>query len=417
MLNGLANSAPESAPKLACPAPSLLDQNVKMIQKRTRANFVLDAVVILLLGLPSPLLADEPASIKAKVLVHPGIAHTLPSIAFVKGKLEAGEQPWAQAWEQLEDSDYAKLRWRPRPRPHVARGPYGDPDLGASEFVRDGTAAYTHALKWALTGEEANARKSAEILDAWSQTLNRVTHHDAALLIGMCGHHYCNAAEVIKHTWDGWPEEDQAQFESMLREVWYPVIKDLYPSANGNWDASMLQTMSAMGVFLDDQAMFDRAVNYYLQGKGNGAVRNYFNDFGECQESGRDQTHTQMGLEYLANTCEIAWNQGIDLYGAYDNRLLKGFEYTAKFNLGFEVRYEPYKSFEGRYFYESISKRSRLRPMYEKVLNHYQNRKGLDAPFAKQAVARTRPESRGRSILPWGTLMFADQPASFDKPR
>jgi hypothetical protein len=151
--------------------------------------------------------------------------------------------------------------------------------------------------------------------------------------------------------------------------------------------------------------MFDRALHYYLEGKGNGAVRNYFNEFGQCQE---------MGLEYLANACETAWNQGVDLYGAHDNRLLKGFEYTAKFNLGFEVRYEPYKSYQGRYFYESISNKSRgrLRPMYEKVLNHYRNRKNVAAPFTEQAVSKTRPESRGGSVLPWSTLMYANQPSA-----
>ena len=158
-----------------------------------------------------------------------------------------------------------------------------------------------------------------------------------------------------------------------------------------------------------------------LNGKGNGAVRNYFKPSGQCQESGRDQAHTQMGLNFLACTCEIAWNQGVDIYGAYDNRLLKGFEYTAKFNLGFDVPYEPYRSFEGRYHYKSISddSRGRLQPIYEKVLNHYENRKGLEAEFTRQVVMKLREgsdgrRSRGRRSSPsgssaLGTLMFSGQ--------
>ena len=35
----------------------------------------------------------------------------------------------------------------------------------------------------------------------------------------------------------------------------------------------MIQTMLAMGIFLEDRPMFDRAVNYYLNGEGNGAIR------------------------------------------------------------------------------------------------------------------------------------------------
>jgi len=127
-----------------------------------------------------------------------------------------------------------------------------------------------------------------------------------------------------------------------------------------------------------------------------------------------------MGLDYLACTCEIAWNQGADLYSAFDNRLLKGFEYTAKYNLGFDVPYEPYRSFEGRYHYKKISdeSRSRLRPMFEKVLNHYANRKGLAATFTRQAAMKLRDGSNERrsrqrrtSSSAIDTLMVSGQPA------
>jgi len=150
-----------------------------------------------------------------------------------------------------------------------------------------------HALLWALTGKVAHAKKAAEIIGAWSSMLESIGNHDARLLVGMEGYDYCNAAELLKHTWDGWPQRDQARFEKMLRDIFYPIIKDFYPSANGNWDASMLQTMLAMGVYLDDRAMFDRGVDYYLKGEGNGAVRHYFKPSGQCQESGRGQGHTQ----------------------------------------------------------------------------------------------------------------------------
>ena len=349
-----------------------------------------------------------------RVFVHPGIAHSQASIDFVKARIAAGQEPWASAWEELETSRSARLDWKPKPQALVERGAYNNPDIGASEFLRDASASYTQALAWVLSDDAAHARKSAEILDAWSRTLRSVTNHDARLLIGMAGHQFCNAAELLRHTWDGWPEEEQERFRSMLREVWYPVIQDFYPSANGNWDASMLQTMMAMGVFLDDHSLLDRAVNYFRSGEGNGALRNYFNDFGQCQESGRDQAHTQMGLEYLANTCETAWNQGIDLYGDLDNRLLLGFEYTAKYNLGFDVPYEPFKSFEGRYHYKTISgkARGRLRPMYQRVFHHYHGRKGLPAPYTRQAISKSRRKKGGKSSLPWESLMYAKQPAS-----
>ncbi|MDQ8191056.1 alginate lyase family protein [Roseibacillus persicicus] len=353
------------------------------------------------------------ASTLAKAdFTHPGVAHSQDSLDFVRRMIAEEKQPWKQAWEELKDSRFASLAWKPQPYPHVERGSYNNPNIGSSDFTSDGSAAYTHALRWALSGEAAHAKKAAEILDAWSSTLESISNKDARLLVGMSGHQFVNAAELLKHTWDGWPESNQQQFSRMLREIFYPIIQDFYPSANGNWDASMMQTMIAMGVYLDDQEYFDRAVDYYRKGQGNGAIRNYFKESGQCQESGRDQGHTQMGLEFLANTAETAWLQGVDLYGEADNRLLKGFEYTAKYNLGEEVPYEPYKSFEGRYHYRKISddSRGRLRKMYEKVYNHYHNRRSLDAPWIKKAAIKNRPESRAGGCLPWCTLMYANNP-------
>ena len=349
--------------------------------------------------------------------VRPGISHNAAELEFIKAKLEVGSQPWEQAWDQLRDSSYAKLSWKPRPVANVERGAYNRPDIGGTFFLRDGMAAYTHALVWWFTREEAHAFKAAEILNAWSTTLESIGNHDAKLLIGMGGINYCNAAELLKYTWGKWPEEDQDAFRTMLRRVWYPVIEDFYPTANGNWDASMIQTMMAMGIHLDDQSMFQKAVDYFLEGEGNGAVNHYFNPLGQCQESGRDQAHTQMGLEYLVNAAEIAWKQGIDLYGAYDNRLAKGFEYTARYNLGEEVPFEYYESYRGRYKHDRISNKSRgrLRGMYEKAYNHYHNRMSMEMPWCDKAIKKTRPECGSGSSLPWSTLMYADQPAGLVK--
>lgn len=381
---------------------------------------VLSLFLILTLG--------APALIAAEGFVHPGVTHSKESIAFVRAKLAGGEEPWTAAWTRLRESRYADLDWQPDPHALVERGPSNDPDRGSSEFTDDGRAAYYHAVCWTLTHDKRHALKVAEILDAWSAKLEKVGHHDARLLIGMSGYNYVVAAELLRHTSTHWTAEGQARFETMLREVWYPVIVDFYPSANGNWDAAMLQVMLGMGVFLEDRAMFDRAKDYFLSGKGNGAIGNYFMASGQCQETGRDQAHTQMGLHFLVNTCEIAWIQGIDLYGALDNRLLAGFEYTSKYNLGYDVPYVPYKSFEGRYHYKKISddSRGRFQSFYERAYNHYHNRRGLDAPYTGKVAAKLRegltdPERdrerdrrrrRSRSA-PMDTLMFYGQPAAF----
>jgi hypothetical protein len=349
--------------------------------------------------------------------IHPGISHNQAELEFVKSKLKTSQQPWQQAWEEMSSSSFAELSWEPRPVSNVERGAYNKPDIGGSFFMRDASAAYTHALLWVLTGNKAHAVKAEEILNAWSSTLETIGNHDARLLVGMSGIQFCNAAELLKHSSYSWPKDKQEAFRTMLRKVLYPVIQDFYPTANGNWDASMIQTMMAMGIYLDDKTMFDKAVDYSLHGSGNGAINHYFNHFGQCQETGRDQTHTQMGLEYLLNSCEIAWKQGIDLYSAYENRLAKGFEYTAKYNLGNDVPFEYYESYRGRYKHKKISDKSRgrLRPMYDKIYNHYHNRIEMDMPWCKKALENTRPECGGVASMPWSTLMYANQPADLVK--
>jgi hypothetical protein len=134
------------------------------------------------------------------------------------------------------------------------------------------------------------------------------------------------------------------------------------------------------------------------------------NEAGQCQESGRDQQHTQLGLGLLAAACEIAWHQGVDLYGEADNRLLKGFEYTARYNLGEDVPFVPYVDVTGRYRLKVISSDGRggLRPIYEMVWNHYENRRGIPAPFTRRAAEKLRPEgvAHAGDHPGFGTLLF-----------
>jgi hypothetical protein len=125
-----------------------------------------------------------------------------------------------------------------------------------------------------------------------------------------------------------------------------------------------------------------------------------------CQESGRDQGHTQLGIGELATLCECAWNQGDDLYGYADNRLLKGFEYTAKYMLGNAVSYKPYKDSYRQQDTISAKSRNERRPIYEMVWNHYTNRRGIAAPYTKLLAEAIRPEGYHRDHPGFGTLLF-----------
>ncbi|MCA9260192.1 MAG: hypothetical protein KDA61_13365, partial [Planctomycetales bacterium] len=146
-------------------------------------------------------------------------------------------------------------------------------------------------------------------------------------------------------------------------------------------------------------------------GEGNGRLTHYVvNEAGQCQESGRDQQHAQLGLGCLAEACEVAWSQGIDLYGDQENRLLRGFEYTAKYLSGDDVPFVPMIDVTGKYRHERISDvgRGRIRPVFEMVRAHYAVRKGLATPAVERVLNRSRPEgvAQGADHPGFGTLLF-----------
>ena len=41
----------------------------------------------------------------------------------------------------------------------------------------------------------------------------------------------------------------------------------------------------------------------------------YNPSLGQWQESGRDQEHAQLGVGMMDYACQVAWNQGLDLFG------------------------------------------------------------------------------------------------------
>ncbi|MDR1516654.1 MAG: alginate lyase family protein, partial [Dysgonamonadaceae bacterium] len=119
----------------------------------------------------------------------------------------------------------------------------------------------------------------------------------------------------------------------------------------------------------------------------------------------------QLALGAMATVCELAWQQGDDLYSALDNRLLKGYEYVAKYNLGYEVPFKQWTDVTGKYCgWAVISEKSRgaFRPIYEIAYNHFNRRKGFPMPYTLEVLKKTRPEGFERDEPAFGSLLFND---------
>jgi len=348
-------------------------------------------------------------NISAQSFIHPGLLHSKEDLERMKKAVAEKQEPIYSGYEVFSRNSMSRSDYKMQgPMAMVGR----NPTVGQNVYDADANAAHQNALMWCITGDTAYASKAKEIINAWSATLTSITGRDAVLMAGLGPYKMVLAAELLRYSNAGWPDSDINKTERHFKEVIYPVVKNYAPFANGNWDAAAMKTVMAIGVFCNDRTIFEDALQYYVNGWGDGRLTNYIiNENGQCQESGRDQAHAQLGIGILAECSEMAWHQGLDLYAYEDNRLLKGFEYAARYNLGNDVPFTPTLDRTGKYAHKIVSEmgRGKLRPLYEQVYNHYVKRKGLAAKYTQQAAEKLRPEGPG---LPgadhpgYGTLFY-----------
>src|SRR6266568_3013378 len=194
-------------------------------------RFVVPMAVISVIGLlgacttPSdtePPSAAPETSRGASVFTHPGVLVSRTQLDFVKQRLAAGAQPWKGAYDQMVGNEYAAAGYTANPRAVVECGSYSRPDNGCTDERKDAVAAYTDALAWYLSGDARYARKSIEIMDAWSGTVTDHTNSNAPLQSGWAASIWTRAAEIIKYTADSWP--NAGRFADMLRNVYLPKV-------------------------------------------------------------------------------------------------------------------------------------------------------------------------------------------------
>ena len=252
---------------------------------------------------------------------------------------------------------------------------------GGSE--RDMAAAYDCAVG-------GHRDKALEIIQAYANTLQRLDGHDAPLC-AIQGYKLVQAMTLMQ-------AQQTPEWEAMVRRAFVPMMEKFEadsPYANGNWGAIVNRLRMACAIFLKDSTMYRASIDYFLYANDNGSLPKYIGETGQCQETGRDQAHVQLGLEALAETCEMAWQQGDDLWGALDNRLLKGFEYTARYNLGYDVPFQTWTDCTGLYndwTEPGQMQRGNLWPIYDLPYNHYVKRRGLKMPYTEKILRGVKPK-------------------------
>ena len=351
------------------------------------------------------------AACASEGFIHPGLLHSKEDLARIKEGVAMGSGAIHEGYGVLAKSKYAKSDYR-------MRGPVKEwgraPNIHTDRAQEDAKAVYQNALMWVITGKQEHAEKAKQILNAWAERLEKVSGIDGVLASGLQGFQFANAAEIIRYTDAGWSEEEARRVERSFMDAWLPTIEHYAYFANGNWETAALQTKMAIAVFCNDRELFEETVRYSVNGAGNGSIP-YMVVYptGQSQETTRAQHYAQLGLGLLGSAAEVAWNQGVDLYGWNDHRLLAGFEYTAKYGLGEEVPFQHHLDRTGKYgfggrndHYTKISPKSRGRfqPIFERVYHHYAHRRGIAAPYSERVVKKKRPEGFSGDHLGLGTL-------------
>jgi len=388
--------------------------------------------------------------------VHPGILLGTPQLSFVKAKLAAGAQPWSTGLANLKNAKadtgankgvaYSSLSWTPRPVAYVGCGAYHNPDEGCFDEVNDAVAAYTQALLWYYTGNNANAQLAIKILNAWSAKLIDhkfdSTYSDGHLQAAWMGQVFPRSAEIIRYTYTapaGQPTLNVSQFSTMLKKAFLPHVINGWTGGGANWVLSMADATMNIGIFNDDRATFDNGVAdwraqvpaaIYMAGDTNAlpqlagmpisppgtiyersttsaaTLKNYWHNptrfiSGLEGETLRDINHMAMGFGAMIDGAETARLQGVDLYGAEKNRIVTAMELnTGYIHAAVKGGQNPPPNWVGTAPINTTNGSWKI--TWEIGYNHFANRLGVAMPnTAKLLTDLVRPSG-------WRTTLFMD---------
>lgn len=364
-------------------------------------------------------------------MIHPGISYTQADIDRMKAMIAAKQEPYYTAYRYLLSDRYTNYKDYDV---KMLKDANGRPSLWFSEsvprqywFGQRGQIALNNALLWKLTGDTKYADKAVTVLNSYIGIHSTVTYGTNCLDNSACTP-LIEAAELVRD-YEGWKAEDQQGFKDFLVYPRYSTKESMYakhatadpatsectvywnifmgdPARHGNQGLYGMRCMMAMGIYLDNDTIYERALNKLLSKphrkddlpyaygpfsstgwtasampayhwnqslntrdalfdwqKHGGTWGNltigdeedygsddelkyWIYDNGQTQEAARDQGHVMDGMCNMVEIAKVAWNQGDDMFTQYDDRLLKGITYAAKYN--YSWRNNHYKN--GNFF-------------------------------------------------------------------
>ena len=419
----------------------------------------------------------------AREFVHPGLSYTDDDLCRMRELIAKGAEPATTTFEALKSSAYSQVTGGDFADITVIPNGQHNNTIGV-----DGRKAHDLALLYRLTDDRRFADEALKHINRYNNLTN-VSIRGTGPLDGGKIYLLIEAAELLRD-YEGWKESDREAFRRMLVHPGYSMteypsehadmddelndvtfywnIYNFDPSRWGNQGLFAARGLMAMAIFLDNEAMYDRVMHYltarnapegdlpyhtgapvrgrlnseteYLadysfswqdgteQFVSDAAIPYYIYANGQCQEACRDQGHVMAGLGQLVDLAEMAWNQGDDLYGAYDNRILLGLEWALRYNLSFltgnawkpaDYSYmESECTFDNGLFYRADSRSQRWSAKWvydldresslsnvrylQQALAHYRDRAHVDAGKYEWLRKACEYQLENETIENWG---------------
>ena len=340
---------------------------------------------------------------QSRKFVHPGATNGKTELDFVKAKIQAHEQPWTVKFDEMK---------RKHARPYIRTSTQVPQDLGKeneNDQKQDATECYANALAWYYTDEDQYAEEARKAINNWAANFKGYAvpppnkFSQGQLDCAWIGSLFGPAAELLR-AYSGWTADEQKATVNMFKTKFYPALNQIC-KFNGNIDLTQIEAMLSIAIFCDDEVEFEMGLQrlrlrnkaYFYLSTDSADVRNYggSNDAhwyeplqwvdGLTQETCRDfGHHTQYAIAASIHAAEIAWNQGVDIYGEDEKRYIAMMEFTAQELLKGEQRFLTTCAQDERGNLKG--KPGDVHATFEMGYNHYHGRKGRKLKFTKSLL-------------------------------
>ena len=322
---------------------------------------------------------------------HPGVGLTKDMLDTVQTMVNSGEDPWITYYNDMLESSYASKSITINLSDPVNTS-YNSQGTN-SKFIKDALAAYTQAILYYVTGDNAYRKNCMNIIRSYEQlSPDKYAYFtDACIHTGIPMNRFCMALEIMRYSTyqvtEGYTEEElkwtDEDTDSIINNLLQPSVNTFMSSNDEFMNQHLYTTIGAMSayLFMDDVEGYEKTVEWFtVNADGanpgfNGSIKRLFREITTIDEigmkegtgtvletpviqhveMGRDQAHGCGDLTNAAILARLTNGQSTtvdpedgtvsdadDAVGCYeflDNRIINAADFFFQYMLGYDTEW------------------------------------------------------------------------------